>query len=135
MRTRTSVGLGLFAVALLIALSCTGPSSTSPDREDRSRVYHVQLDMMEDKARADRTLGRALEWWQRRSDVPRPLTGSDDSPVRVVWRAPLYRIRIGPFASRAQADSVLQRARSTFPDAFVSPDRLSSRSQVPGNSQ
>lgn len=128
MHPRSSVGLGILIGGLILGLSCSGPSpdaSDAPETADPSRVYHVRLDVTEEKDAADRTLGRALEWWGERSEaiVARPLPTDDGSPVAVVWKAPLYRIQIGPFASRAEADSVLQVARSSFPDAFVSPAR------------
>jgi hypothetical protein len=79
--------------------------------------------MAKEKAKANRILGHALEWWNAHAAAlaARPLTPSGDSPVSVAWQAPLYRVRIGPFASRAQADSVLGAVQSTFPGAFVRP--------------
>lgn len=128
MHSRTSLGLGILIGGLVLAVSCSGPSpdaAEEPDGADRSRRYHVRLDVTERKEAANQTLGRALEWWGDHSETvsARPLASGDDSPVAVVWRAPLYRIQIGPFPSRAQADSVLEIARSAFPDAFVSPAR------------
>lgn len=72
-------------------------------------------------------VGRALEWWDKRaaSVGPRPVETAS-SPVSVAWRAPLYRVRLGPFASRATADSVLTVAQRTFPEAFVHPGQASS---------
>ena len=130
MSLRASVGLGILAVALLLGLSCSGPSSApSGETADRSRVYHVQLDMTKEKEAANQILGRALKWWEAHSAsvAARPLTEVDASPVTVAWRAPLYRVRIGPFASRAQAESVLETAQSSFPGAFVRPDSLSTQ--------
>lgn len=132
MCSRGFAGLGLLIGGLIVGISCTGPSpdATESDAEDeRSRVYHVQLDMTEEKAEANQTLGQALEWWdeQSPSEVPRPLATSGESVVNIAWQAPLYRVRLGPFASRVQADSVLQAAQSAFPDAFVRPERVSSQ--------
>lgn len=128
MHPRSVIGLGLLIGGVVLGVSCSGPSSTPSEgvEEDRpSRVYHVRLDVTEKKGAANRILGRALEWWEERSNTfsARPLS-SAESPVAVVWQAPLYRIQIGPFASRSEADSVLQEAQSAFPDAFVSPERL-----------
>lgn len=133
MTTRIVFGLGLLAGVLLLGVSCTGPSpdEARPDEteEDRARVYQVQLNMTREKEKANRLLGRALEWWKARSEtrMPRPLTPSGASPVTMTWRAPLYRVQIGPFASRAQADSVLRTAQTAFPGAFVRPARPSSQ--------
>jgi len=126
MPLRSFVGAGVLIGGLLVAVSCSGPSSVPSDasEEGRSRVYHVRLDVTKEKKTANRMLGRALEWWNERSETAsaRPLSSANDSPVSVVWRVPYYRVQIGPFASRTQADSVLQVARSAFPGAFVSPE-------------
>lgn len=125
--------MGGLAVCLLLGLSCSGPppeSSTPSTEEVPERVYHVQLEMTEDKATADQLLGKALNWWEDQASSldSRPLDISDDttdSPVRVVWKPPLYRVRLGPFASRSEAEAVLDAAQSSFPDAFIAPERRS----------
>lgn len=127
MPVRVSFGLGLLAGLLLLGLSCSGPSPEAPASPeatgDRSRAYHVQLDMTKEKEAANRILGQALQWWETHEGAwsVRPLTAPGESPVTVAWRAPLYRIRLGPFPTRAQADSVLAVAQSAFPGAFVRP--------------
>lgn len=112
-------------------MSCSGPS---PDQGGRSapegpaRVYHVQLDMTKDKDTAHRYLSKALAWWgeQSSASLPEPLSlpdRSSDSPVTIVWKAPLYRVRLGPFASRSAAQTVLGAAQSSFPNAFIAPEQ------------
>jgi cell division septation protein DedD len=129
---RVSLGKGVLVGLVLLGLSCSGPSpdeSPPETRPDRSRGYHVQLDMTKKKENANQILGRALQWWKTHSegvDV-RPSTASSSSPVTVVWRAPLYRVRIGPFSTKAEADSVLHAAQSAFPGAFVRPARSPTR--------
>jgi cell division septation protein DedD len=88
--------------------------------------------MSKEKATADRVLGAALHWWQAHASSlePTPVAGSDSAeraPVTIAWKAPLYRVRMGPFASRAQAEEVLGAARSAFPEAFIVPDRIQNR--------
>lgn len=114
--------------AFLLALSCTGPQSQAPEKADETRVYHVQIQMTEEKDKADQTLGQALRWWKElpASKQP-PLAGAENSPVHIEWQAPLYRVRLGPFATREQAEAVLTEARSAFPDAFVAPERVSTK--------
>ena len=124
---RLLVGLGLVIGGVLLALSCTGPAPEAPEAADTdSRRYHVQLYRTEQKEEANRMLGRALEWWEDQADAvgPRPLA-SESPPVSVVWRAPLYRVRLGPFGSRRAADSILAAAQSSFPEAFVRPESVS----------
>lgn len=114
--------------AFLLALSCTGPQPQAPEKEDETRVYHVQLQMTEEKDRADQTLGQALKWWKELSSSKQPpLAESEESPVHIEWKAPLYRVRLGPFATREQAETVLTEARSAFPDAFIAPEQVSTQ--------
>lgn len=110
---------------LLIALSCSGPQPQESGEGDVQRVFHVQLYMTEEKDEANRVLGEALSWWrdQPSSDRP-PLAETEGPPVEIIWKAPLYRVRLGPFASKEQAESVLSEARSDFPEAFVAPERV-----------
>jgi len=87
---------------------------------------------MKDKAQADRVMSDALNWWQAHASSlePDPLDRAerpDQAPVVIAWKAPLYRVRLGPFASRAQAEDVLSAARSSFPEAFIAPHRLQHR--------
>jgi len=86
--------------------------------------------MDEEKNAATQTVSKAIAWWteQSASVAVRPLErgAEETSPVHLVWKAPLYRVRLGPFASRKEAEKVLSAAQSSFPDAFVAPDRLRS---------
>ena len=119
---RSFVGPKLLIGGVLLGLSCSGPTPDAPDASEKDpRVYHVQLDRTKKKAKANRIVGKALDWWEERSSFPRPMR-SQSSPVTVVWKAPLYRVRVGPFAAREEADSVLTVARRTFPGAFVRPE-------------
>ena len=109
--------------------ACSGPGSTgrSSEGEPGTRIYHVQLRLTEDKGRAAEALGRASRWWRERPPADRPPlvrgTSSSGRPVTITWKAPLYRVRLGPFATETQAEAVLDAARPAFPDAFVAPDR------------
>ncbi len=115
----------LLAGVLFIALSCAGPQPQEPDEGEAQRVFHVQLHMTEEKDEADRVLGEALSWWENQSPSDRPpLVETEESPVDIMWKAPLYRVRLGPFATREQAETVLSDARSDFPEAFIAPERV-----------
>lgn len=119
---------------LLVGLSCSGPSSDTQapsQTETPDRLYHVQLDMMKDKAVANQRLAEAISWVEKHPSVsaPTPVESEErsiDSPVRIVWRAPFYRVRLGPYRSQSEAEEVLLAVRSAFPDAFVAPERFES---------
>lgn len=121
------LGRGALVVLVALAISCSGPQRDDRRAPEDTRVYHVQLSMTKEKPQANETLGRALEWWREHADTvdARPIVSGDDSAIRIVWKAPLYRVRLGPFPTARQAKGVLSAARSTFPDAFVAPARSS----------
>lgn len=136
MNVRRVVGLGILIGGVVLGLSCSGPddaSTSSPD--DPGRLYHVQLGMTEDKGAANDLLGDALAWWEDQSKqmAATPLSRGDSSrrPVQVHWKAPLYRVRLGPFPTRSTAEAVVTAAQSSFPGAFVAPERPSSQSNTP----
>lgn len=122
----------LILVSCVLALaSCSvlRPEGAGRDREAQ-RVYRVQLQMTKDKQDALQIQRRAKEWWSAQPPSKKPPlveAAATGEVVIVVWQAPLYRVRLGPFASRSQAESVLSAAQETFPDAFVVPDRIRTR--------
>ncbi|PSQ89040.1 MAG: SPOR domain-containing protein [Bacteroidetes bacterium QH_2_63_10] len=113
-------------------LACTGPASTrsseSTTPDPGTRIYHVQLQLTDEKERAVEVLGQGQRWWRKQPASARPPlvrgTQSADTAVHIEWKAPFYRVRLGPFATEQQAERVLDAARSAFPDAFVVPDRV-----------
>jgi len=128
---RALCALGVVCLAGGLLGACSGPAPSSkaptPNAESEDRIYHVQLRLTDDKDRAVQAQGRAQQWWAQQPAADRPPllddTPSSDPPVTITWKAPFYRVRLGPFATEAQADSVLAAAQSAFPDAFVAPDR------------
>lgn len=82
--------------------------------------------MTDAKSDADQTVGRAMTWWESlpASERPEPLVSAGSLPVDVAWRAPFYRVRLGPFVSRDRAAAVLAAVRDAFPDAFIAPERI-----------
>lgn len=125
---RLAVGI-LLGGGLLAA--CSGSESVSRTETtgaDDARVYHVRLDLTEDKDRAAQILGQAVQWWKKQPSSARPPLAREDASSRsaasIRWKAPFYRVQLGPFATRPQAEAVLQAAQSRFPDAFVAPERI-----------
>ena len=117
----------LLGAVFLGGCSGTAPSADSSGTEPGSRGYYVQLQLTEDKDRAEAILRQGLRWWNQQPASSRPSlvenARSSDTAVSIKWQAPFYRVRIGPFATEQQAETVLKEARATFPDAFVAPER------------
>ncbi|WP_028566754.1 SPOR domain-containing protein [Salisaeta longa] len=121
-------------LALLLA-GCATPRNTAPsagapappaERPGRpvERVYLVQLDQVDAKARADSVVAATFAWWRTLRPRPEALASYDDPPVRIVWKPPFYRVRLGPFITEQRARAALQTAQSAFPNAFVVPHRV-----------
>ncbi len=129
----------LVGVGGVLLGACSGPAPEStgqpPEVEPGARIYYVQVRLTEDKGRATEALGRAERWWRERPPADRPPlvqgTSSSGRPVTITWKAPLYRVRLGPFATETQAEAVLDAARSAFPDAFIAPDRAEAPEPTP----
>jgi len=127
MTTRRLLGINILLGALLLGISCAGPSTSRTENENPSpnRVFHVQLHMTRDQAEAEARRRTARAWWSdwasSASAPARVQPGT--APVDIKWRAPLYRVRVGAFATRAEAQTVLEAARERFPDAFIAPER------------
>ena len=126
------LALGSLVFVVIVLGACTGPQSTGGEEESQ-RVYHVQVRMTEDKAKAERTLGTVLEWWTQSAPahLPQPVETEQASPVKIAYRPPLYRVRLGPFASREEAETVLAAAQEAYPEAFVVPGRRSASRAAP----
>lgn len=113
-------------------LACSGPTPNQPGTASgasaKGRVYHVQLQFTDDKDQAAAVLGRAQQWWQQQPPSKHPSlveeVPSSDPPVTMVWKAPFYRVRLGPFATKEHAETVLGAARHTFSGAFVAPEQI-----------
>ena len=92
------------------------PSEPTPRQVDG---YRVQIFSSNSRAAAEQTRDGAVAWWSRagrRSGAPASL-----DPV-VVYLQPYYRVRLGAFASDAQAEAALAFVRAEYPEAFLVPD-------------
>ena len=125
-----SARLGLWVGALLLTVSCmpahvaSDPPRDATTREPRerpSKTYHVQVRTVEEKSEADKAVSEVMTWFDalERNERPLPLSRVSTVPVDVRWKAPFYRVRVGPFTSKEAAESVLQSIQRRFPDAFI----------------
>ena len=83
--------------------------------------YRIQIYSTQDKRAADRQAEQAVAWWRELHragqlddvylDEPTP------PPVYQDFRQPYYRVRLGNFASRAEAQRMLS-------SAFIAPDKV-----------
>ncbi len=90
--------------------------------------YRIQIFSTQDKRAADRRAEQAVAWWreQLRAGELDDLYPYEPSPPPVYqdFRQPYYRVRVGNFASRTEAQRMLRIVESRFPSAFIAPDRV-----------
>uniref|UniRef100_A0A7V2AYY9 SPOR domain-containing protein n=1 Tax=Rhodothermus marinus TaxID=29549 RepID=A0A7V2AYY9_RHOMR len=90
--------------------------------------YRVQIALTENKAEADRLYEEVLTWWRqmvaegRLADIAG--TAADPPPIYIVYKAPYYRIRLGNFRNRAEAQRLLRLAAQRFEGAFITADQV-----------
>jgi len=117
-------------ILLLGIVSCTpqplsdGDRSRTEDARESDaprRTFHVQIRTVGEKSAADRAVSDAVAWFDGlpEAERPEPLSAVRDLPVDVRWKAPFYRVRVGPFSSREAASAVLRALKSDFPEAFI----------------
>jgi hypothetical protein len=86
--------------------------------------FRIQIFSATDKALADRSVEDAMAWWTSvRHNAP-PGLFSAQLPVHVIYQQPYYRVRIGDFETRAQAERALDFLREQYPGAFLAPDTV-----------
>lgn len=105
----------------------TRPSTPTPPRTTRPvfrtvNGYRVQAMQSTNRVEAERAAQTAMAWWRR--------TRGGSPEVYLVYRAPYYRVRVGNFAERGEADRVARSLNASFPNAFAVPDRVTVRQQV-----
>ncbi len=90
--------------------------------------YRVQIFLTESKATADSIYAAAVVWWHRMAAQGAlegiPGAHADPPPVYIVYRAPYYRIRLGNFRTRAEAERLRALAARHFEGAFITSDRV-----------
>ena len=81
--------------------------------------FRVQVYASETNAGGEQKRAEAQQWWtaeQRRTGFQAPLD------AYVVYLDGLYKVRMGAFTNRPDAESALALVRTRFPDAFLVPD-------------
>ena len=105
----------------------SGQVSTQPTSRTGSG-YRIQIYSTRDKRVADRRAEQAVAWWRELHragqldevylDEPTP------PPVYQDFRQPYYRVRLGNFATRAEAQQMLRLVEQRFASAFIAPDQV-----------
>lgn len=81
--------------------------------------FRVQVYASETNGGGEQKRAEAQQWWtseQRRTGFQAPLD------AYVVYVDGLYKVRMGAFTNRPDAEAALALVRTRFPDAFLVPD-------------
>ena len=100
-----------------------GSDAPAPPPSDPRPVqvegYRVQVFTSSSRDAAERVREEALAWWGRQQ-------GGGARPLEAVvtFQQPYYRVRLGAFGTRAEADAALAVVRRQYPEAFLVPDTV-----------
>ncbi|PSQ80183.1 MAG: SPOR domain-containing protein, partial [Bacteroidetes bacterium QS_8_68_15] len=87
------------------------------------RGYRVQVLSTKDQSAAEQAAGDAEQWWREQAPSGAPpeglFSGEEGLPVYTVYRQPYYRVRVGNFTSRSEAEQALQFLSPRYGDAFI----------------
>ncbi len=86
--------------------------------------FRVQIYSTESRRSATEILTEAEDWWKEyreEEDFRDFFEGAvpDEPPVYLIYRQPLYRVRVGNFTSESAARSFAEYLRDRFENAFV----------------
>lgn len=101
-----------------------GQAANTPSSEPQPRQvdgYRIQVFSSPNRDAAERVRTDAVAWWEgARSSANAPAS----MDVSVGYLQPYYRVRMGSFEFREQADRALAIVRQRFPEAFVVSDQV-----------
>lgn len=92
------------------------PEAPTPRQVDG---YRVQVFNTASRDAAERVRGDAQEWWSAVRSEPGAPRQMD---IVIAYQQPYYRVRMGAFGTREEADRALALVRQRFPDAFLVSD-------------
>ncbi len=87
--------------------------------------WRIQLFFAREKSAADEAVGQIHNWLsEKRNEVPNIPEFQQDLPVYNVYLQPYFRVRIGDFKTREEAERLLQHMLDDYPRAFVMVDQV-----------
>jgi hypothetical protein len=100
--------------------------SMEGDRTLRSvSGFRIQIhsSLIKDEAVTKET--QVQTWWNSLLEGERPAgLGSSEIAVYLYFHSPYYRVRIGNFGQRSEAETALSLVRESFPSAFITVDTV-----------
>jgi len=100
-----------------------GNTTPAPSEPQAVQVegFRVQIFSGSTRDAAERVREDAVQWWERAQSQP----GAPRTMEAVVaYLQPYYRVRLGAFATRDDAEAALALVRREYPEAFLVPDTV-----------
>lgn len=86
--------------------------------------FRIQVLNTLSKREADQEVEEILVWWREQDREGGLFSRRGTPPVYTIYRQPYYRVRIGDFVSREEAQRALDAIKSKFPGALIVPDTV-----------
>ena len=86
--------------------------------------FRIQVHSTQEMIESDRFVAEVVNWWQSMREEGELSDDGSAAPVYQDFRAPYYRIRLGNFLTRENADGLLKLVEQRYPNAFIVPSRV-----------
>lgn len=81
--------------------------------------FRIQVFSARDKQAAQDFREEVRRWWEGNRDNAPPSVLGEEPPIVVEYTQPYYRVRIGAFADRNEAEEALKFVRRSYSNAFI----------------
>ncbi len=85
--------------------------------------YRIQVGSSRDRNEANQFLQETIEWWNMTREEEDPSI----APIYIEWEQPYWKVRLGNFRTRQEANRMLSGVRQEFEGAFVVPSPIEVR--------
>lgn len=91
--------------------------------------FRIQVASSVEKDEAVAAEEQLKQWWRAEGQSAARGLFPAELPTYVVYRQPYYRVRVGNFASRGDAERALGVIEAQFPGSFIVPDTVTIRGE------
>lgn len=96
-----------------------GPPAPQEPQPQQVEGFRVQIFSSASRPSAENVRAEAVQWWEGAQSAA---GAPDEMEVQVAYLQPYYRVRMGAFATREEAEAALALVRRQYPEAFLVPD-------------
>jgi hypothetical protein len=81
--------------------------------------FRIQVFSARDQQAAQDFREKVRQWWEQNTEEAPESVFGDDPPIVIEYSQPYYRVRIGAFADRDDAEEALAFVNETYDTAFI----------------